>query len=138
MRAYIHHPRNSMVQFKDTTINYFEGNFRPELGMNIMYTWSASKRVSITYSLHAANINTAGVEYIALQNFAEFNKRHSLGIFNNGSTGCSASSGFGFTENIKSEVISFIVEDLNFNEQSRLYESNGYRSSLEVNIRFEF
>ena len=133
-------PGDSMVQFKDTTINYSEGNFRPELGINLMYTWSASKNVSITHSLHAANINADGVAYIALQNFAEFNKRHSLGlgIFNNGSTGFIASAGFGFTENIKLEVTSFILDDFNFNEQSRLYESSGYRPSLEANIRFEF
>jgi hypothetical protein len=131
---------DSTVQFKDTTINYSEGNFRPELGINLMYTWSASKNVSITHSLHAAKINAAGVAYIALQNFAEFNKRHSLGlgVFNNGSTGFIASAGFGFTENIKLEVTSFIVDDLNFNKQSRLYESNGYQPSIEANIRFEF
>jgi hypothetical protein len=133
-------PRDSMIQLKDTMINYSKGDFRPELGINLMYTWSAGKNVSITHSVHAANINAAGVSYIGLQNFAEFNKRHSLGlgIFNNGVTGFIASAGFGFTENIKLEVTSFIVDDFNFNEQSRAYESNGYKPSIEANIRFEF
>lgn len=133
-------PRDSFARLKDTSINYDNSKFGVEVGINLLYNWNFSKNVSITHSIHAANVDAEGVDYIALQNFAEFNKRHSvgLGIFHNGNTGFIASAGYGITEKIKLEVTSFFIDDLNFNDQTKLYESDGYKPTLEANLRFEF
>ena len=133
-------PTDSFAQLIDTSINIDESQFAVEFGINLLYNWNFSKNVSVTHSVHAANIGAAGADYLALQNWLEFNKRHTigLGVFNNGSTGFIASAGYGFSEKIKLEVTSFFIDDLNFNEQTNLYESNGYKPSLEFNLRYQF
>lgn len=133
-------PIDSFARLQDTTVNFKEGSFGVEVGINLLYNWNFSKDLSITHSVHAANISGGGIDYIALQNFAEIRDRHSIGvgIFHNGSTGFIASAGYGFTEKIKLEVTSFFIDDLNFNDQTKVYESDGYKPTLEANLRFEF
>ena len=132
-------PANKLVR-KDTIVILEESSFGVETNVNVVYEWPISQKVSLTHSLHIGNLGLGGFDYIGFQNIANINKKHSLGagVFFNGSLGYMATAGFGFSENIKVEATSFFVEDSNFNETSRLYESNGLKPTIEVNLKYQF
>ncbi|MFT4597830.1 MAG: hypothetical protein ACJAR8_000097 [Bacteroidia bacterium] len=131
---------DTMLVRKDTAVILEESSFGIETNINIVYEWPVSQKVSLTHSLHIGNLGLGGFDYIGFQNIANINKKHSLGagVFFNGSIGYMATAGFGFSENIKVEATSFFVEDSNFNETSRLYESNGLKPTIEVNLKYQF
>jgi hypothetical protein len=131
---------DTMLVRKNTTVILEESSFAVGTNINIVYEWQVSQKVSLTHSLHIGNLDLGGFDYIGFQNIANINKKHSLGAgaFFNGSVGYMATAGFGFSENIKVEATSFFVEDSNFNETSRLYESNGLKPSIEVNLKYQF
>lgn len=127
-------------QRKDTTIILDEAKFGIETNVNVVYEWQVAKKVSLMHSLHLGNVNLGGFEYAGFQNIATINKKHSLGagVFYNGTLGYIATAGFGFSENLKLEATSFFIEDSNFNETTRVYESNGLKPTIELNLRFQF
>jgi hypothetical protein len=131
---------DTMLVRKDTAVILEESSFGIETNINIVYEWPVSQKVSLTHSLHIGNLGLGGFDYIGFQNIANINKKHSLGagVFFNGSIGYMATAGFGFSEKIKVEATSFFVEDSNFNETSRLYESNGLKPTIEVNLKYQF
>lgn len=124
----------------DTTILLDKTNFGLENNLNIVYEWQANKSVSILHSVHLANFGFSGPEYIGLQNVAEFNKKHTLGlgVFHNGSIGYVVTAGFGISEKIRVEGSAFIVEDLNYDPQQEKYINSGVAPIIEGNIQFRF
>lgn len=127
--------------FKDTLVNYREANnFTIEVGLNLIYNWNFSKKVSVTHSAHVSNVGRSGAGYIALQNFVEFSKKHSLGlgIFRRETTGFIASAGVGLSEKIKFEVTTFVEQDLIFDPKISAYKNVGYTPSFEANLRVQF
>jgi hypothetical protein len=131
---------DTMLVRKKTTVILEESSFAVETNINVVYEWQVSQKVSLMHSLHIGNLDLGGFDYIGFQNIANINKKHSLGagVFFNGSIGYMATAGFGFSENIKLEATSFFVEDSNFNETSRLYESDGLKPTIEVNLKYQF
>lgn len=129
-------------QLKDTTVNFTEnsGTFGLQSNVNVMYEWEASDKLSILHSIQFGNIDLAGFDYIGFQNIANINNRHSIGLggYYNGSFGFIATAGYGFTESIKLEATAFFAESLNYDTTLREYVSEGYRSAIEANLRFEF
>jgi len=131
---------DTMVVRKDTTVIIEESSFGLETNINVVYEWQVSQKVSLMHSLHIGNLGLGGFDYIGFQNIANISKKHSLGagVFYNGNLGYMATAGFGFSENLKLEATSFFVEDSNFNETSRVYESNGLKPTIEVNLKYQF
>lgn len=114
--------------------------FGVQNNINFVYTWDLNKKVNLIHSIHLQNLGLSGVDYMGFQNIAQFNKRHSLGIgvLYDGNIGGMLSAGYGITENIKLDVASFFIQDLNYNATSKAYESDGYTPSIEASVRFNF
>jgi hypothetical protein len=131
---------DSMVGLVDTTIVGNTGTFGLQSNINIIYEWDINENLELMHSLQLGNVDLTGMDYIGFQNILKINKRHSLGagVFYNGYTGFIATAGYGISEKLKFEVTSFFIQDLNFNTTTRLYESDGFKPSLEFNLRFQF
>lgn len=131
---------DSVFQLKDTSIAIEEGVFGLQNNINVMYQWDANTKLKLLHSLHLGNVDATGADFIGFQNIAEINNRHSIGLgaFYSGRWGFNATAGYGFTENIKFQVSSFFLEENVYNTVTKLYESQGYKPTLEFNIRYEF
>jgi len=128
---------------KDTSIMLESSNYGIELNFNVVYQWDPSDKVKMIHSFHVGNFDLAGADYVGLQNIAEINNRHSIGLggFYNGTPGFIGTLGFGVTENLKIESTTFLAQDLNFDRSvGRFgdYIRDGYKPSFEFNLRFEF
>lgn len=126
--------------YKDTSVLLDRVDFGWQSNINIMYEWQAGENLTVLHSAHITNLTVSGVDYLGLQNIAEVNERHSLGIgvFYNGEVGFNATAGLGITEDLKIQASAFFINDLNYNPASSLYESEGYKPLLEFNVRYEF
>ena len=133
---------DSMVGLKDTTVVNTENKsvFGLQSNINIIYEWDINEKLSLMHSLQLGNVDLTGMDYIGFQNIVKINNRHSLGagVFYNGYTGFIGTAGYGISEKLKLEVTSFFIQDLNFNTTTRLYESDGFKPTLEFNLRFQF
>jgi hypothetical protein len=131
---------SSKFQYIDTSIVIDRVNVGIQTNINMVYEWQASEKLTLLHSLHIANLDAAGADYIGLQNIAEINNRHSLGLgaFYNGNFGFNATAGVGITEDLKIQASAFLLPDLNYNSTLDIYEDDGYKPLIELNVRYEF
>ena len=145
---------------KDTLITLGESDFinsKFQSYINAIYSYDVNDKLEFSHSLSITNLDLDGVDFIGLQNFANFNDKFmiGLGIYDNGNTGFMASAGVSIGKNIKLEIASFIKEEFEFNpladnpdftvtddnikiDAKGAYESTGYVPSFEANLRIEF
>ena len=131
---------DSTFGYKDTTVNEEFGKYGLQSNINVMYEWELNENITMFHSVQFGNVDLAGMDYFGFQNIARINDRHAagLGMFYNGELGIIATGGYGITEDIKLEASAFFAKDLNYNTSLGEYENDGYKPSLEFNIRYEF
>lgn len=132
---------DTSYQLKDTSATVRNlGRFSVQANVNFLYEWDANDDLKLLHSLYFGNFNFSDVDFVSIQNIATYKERYTLGLgtFYNGYWGYNGTLGAEVLEGLNVEASAFFTRDRNWNEDTKVYESDGFKPTIEANLRYTF